>query len=233
MMVRTPEASTPPSEAAFAEQPQHGGHQHQPGDAVVGDGGVDVADVEGLEGVEFRAGVEALGQGVQVQARGQRPGCEGLVLLAEPKKLHRGVEGLLPGAARAGERFGHGRGAGGQADQERGRRGPVRQFANVRALPGTGNTTAVAGSRCWTISSCSCSGQVGSRTAHWRSPATAAAKCDRKAQGVGSGEDRDRCRAAGTAAAGSVAEVGPAAGAFRPRRRRCRRGAHRPNAGVC
>ena len=59
-------------QSAFAEQPQHGGHQHQPGDAVVGDGGVDIPDVEGFQGVEFRTGVEALGEGIQVEAGGQR-----------------------------------------------------------------------------------------------------------------------------------------------------------------
>ena len=70
-----------PGQSAFAEQPQHGGHQDQAGDAVMGDGGVDVADVEGFQGVELGTGIQALGEGVQVQAGGQRAGCKGHVVL--------------------------------------------------------------------------------------------------------------------------------------------------------
>ena len=114
-------------QAALAEQPEHGGHQDQPGDAVVADGGVGVADVEVLQGVEFRAGVQAFGQGIEVQACRERPGGQGLVVLAKAEELDGGVEGLLPGPPRAGEGLGDRGGAGGQADQERGLRAARRQ----------------------------------------------------------------------------------------------------------
>ena len=131
-------------QSAFAEQPQHGGDQDQPGDAVVGDGGVHVPDVEGFEGMELRARVEAFGEGVEVQARGQRTRRQGLVLLAQAEELDGGLEGLLPGLPRPGEGLGHGRGAGGQPDQERRPRIPVRQ-PDAPAPPGT--ATAAAPSR--------------------------------------------------------------------------------------
>ena len=71
---------------ALAEEPEHGGHQDQPGDAVVADCGVGVADVELFEGVEFGAGIQALGEGVQVEAGGERSGREGPVVLAPSPK---------------------------------------------------------------------------------------------------------------------------------------------------
>ena len=67
---------------ALTEQPQHGGDQDQAGDAVMADGGVDVADVEGLQRVEFGAGVKALGQGIEVQAGRERARSERLIVLA-------------------------------------------------------------------------------------------------------------------------------------------------------
>ena len=113
---------------ALTEQAQHGGDQNEAGDAVVADGGVDVAHVEGLQRVELGAGVKAFGEGIKVQAGCERSRSERLIVLAEAEKLHGGLKGLLPGAAGPGECLGHGRGAGGQADQEGRRRIPVGQL---------------------------------------------------------------------------------------------------------
>ena len=115
----------PAAQAPFTEQPQHRGDQDQPGDAVMADGGVGVADVEPLQGVELRAGIQAFGQRIEVQAGGERPGRQRPVVRGQAEELDRRLEGLLPGPARAGEGLGHGRGAGGQSDQERRVRRPV------------------------------------------------------------------------------------------------------------
>jgi hypothetical protein len=101
------------------------------------DRGVGVADVEPREGVELRAGVQAFGQGVEIQARREGPGRQGLVVRGEAEELHRGVEGQLPGPPRAGKGLGDGRGAGRQADQERRVREPVREFRTVGGFRST------------------------------------------------------------------------------------------------
>ena len=49
------------------------------------DGGVHVTDVERLQGMELGAGVQALGEGVQVEAGRQRTRGERLVLRVSPK----------------------------------------------------------------------------------------------------------------------------------------------------
>ena len=167
----------PSGQAALAEQPEHGGHQDQPGDAVVADGGVGVADVEVLQGVKFRPGVQALGQGIEVQARGERAGGQGFVLLAKAEELNGGVERILPRLPGAGECFRDRGGAGGQSDEERGAGRPV---SEPRPAPdtcaGPGGVRAIRAA----IASRSCCGQAGSSTAHWRSPATAAANATAK-----------------------------------------------------
>ena len=88
MMLRMPEASTPPAQAALAEQPEHGGHQDQAGDAVVADRRVGGADVEVVEAVELRTGVQAFGEGVEVQACRERAGGQGFVILRQPEEFN-------------------------------------------------------------------------------------------------------------------------------------------------
>ncbi|CAH0327437.1 hypothetical protein SRABI128_06104 [Microbacterium sp. Bi128] len=119
--------------APLAEQPEHGGHQDQAGDAVVADGRVGGTDVEVVQAVELGAGIQAFGEGVEVQACRERPGSQGLVVLRQCEEFDGGLEGFLPGPPRAGERLGHRGRAGRQADQERGLRRPVDQ---ERVRPG-------------------------------------------------------------------------------------------------
>ena len=86
----------PAGQAALAEQPEHGGDQDQAGDAVVADGSVGGADVEVVQAVEFRSGVQAFGQGVEVQACRERAGGQGLVVLRQSEEFNGGVERFLP-----------------------------------------------------------------------------------------------------------------------------------------
>ena len=67
----------PAGEAALAEQPEHGGDQDQPGDAVVADGGVRVADVELLRGCGIpsrRTGIRRGRRGSGWPRAGRAPG---------------------------------------------------------------------------------------------------------------------------------------------------------------
>ena len=79
---------------------------------------VRVADIEAAQGVEFSAGIEALGECVKVQACRERSGGERPVVRAEAEKLNGRVKGGLPGPAGAGEGLGCGRRAGGKAYEE-------------------------------------------------------------------------------------------------------------------
>ena len=108
-----------------------------------GDRGVGGGHVEARQGHEAGPGVEALGEGVEVQARRQRAGRQHTVLWSQTEVLRGRFERAPPGAAAALEALGQGRGARGQADQEgRGevavaqfRRGWIGGEARRAALP--------------------------------------------------------------------------------------------------
>jgi len=122
-----PPAVHPAGQAAFGEQAQHGGHQHEPGDLPVGDAGEGGGQVEFRQGDERGAGVQGLGQGIQGETGRQRSRRERAVVPGQPEVVGAGFEGAPPGFAGAGERLGQGGGSGGESVEEDRAGAPVGQ----------------------------------------------------------------------------------------------------------
>ena len=122
------------SQGALGDQAQHRRHGHHPGDALGGDRRTGRRAVEARQDDGGGAGVQALGESVEIHARRQRAGHQHPVLAAQVEMPGRGLEGASPGAAAAQEPLGHRGGAGGQAHQEGGVVGPVAQVCRCCAF---------------------------------------------------------------------------------------------------